>query len=507
MSNSVAAPSPADQGGGPPPLPHRRPRVREVSSRFMSPSPSISSAGDLHSVTLKSPKHSISTKPSPSHRRLLLRPQTPQPEAFCSSSQDNIIPPTVRSSETPFHYAKGETQRRQRKLFKENGFGEQGQGQSQNPKPSTLRSSMSKRQDTPSDRIVPSRFRLPNRQSTHTSSSVTDAAKLLQSINDSEGCQSESESVQGGSCPNSPISSHSRSSVADDNTLSTRPLVRSSSSASCQSSTSSSSLSVSSSSLSSATPSLCTRSLNSFKSIDRGLCKPSPGISVSTEFRALPPQPTGAKVGGELRKVKKPQSAQQDIHSLKMLHNHHLLWRFSNAKAQASMQAQRTEMEKQFFSVGSDISQLRDKVKKKQAELAILQREKALSTILESQMPYLDDWSALEDDYTNSLSGVTTALTNSLLRLPISGNVQVNVKEVAEALDSAVKTADMIANQMQLFMPKTEEMDSLMSELASVVDVEKALVEECGNLLVKTHTLQVEDCSLRGHLMQVGASS
>ncbi|XP_076922244.1 protein ENDOSPERM DEFECTIVE 1-like [Bidens hawaiensis] len=502
MSNSVAAPSPADQGGGPPPLPHRRPRVREVSSRFMSPSPSISSAGDLHSITLKSPKHSISTpapdrstKPSPSHRRLLLRPQAPQQEAFCSSSQENIIPATVQSSETPFHHAKGEsvstTQRRQRKLFKENGFGEQ----IQNPKPSSLRTS--KRTDTPSDRIVPSRFRLPNRQS---SSSVTDAAKLLQSINDSEGCQSESESVKGGSCPNSPISSHSRSSVADENTLSTRPLVRSSS-ASCQSSTSSSSLSVSST-----TPSLCTRSLNSFKSIDRGLCKPSPGISVSTEFRALPPQPTGAKVGGELRKVKKPQLAQQDVHSLKMLHNHYLLWRFANAKSQASMQAQRTEMEKQFFSVGSDISQLRDKVKKKRAELAILKREKALSTILETQMPYLDDWSALEDDYTSSLSGVTIALTNSLLRLPISGNVQDNVKEVAEALDSAVKTADMIANQMQMFMPKTEEMDSLMSELASVVDVEKALVEECGNLLVKTHTLQVEDCSLRGHLMQVASS-
>lgn len=40
-------------------------------------------------------------------------------------------------------------------------------------------------------------------------------------------------------------------------------------------------------------------------------------------------------------------------------------------------------------------------------------------------MPYLYEWSALEEDYTHSLSGTTSALTNSLLRLPVSGNVQV----------------------------------------------------------------------------------
>ena len=50
---------------------------------------------------------------------------------------------------------------------------------------------------------------------------------------------------------------------------------------------------------------------------------------------------------------------------------------------------------------------------------------------------------------------------------------------------------------------QAEEMDVLMSELASIADVEKALVEECGNILAKTHISQVEDCSLRGHLMQL----
>ncbi|GKD06562.1 hypothetical protein Tco_1181536 [Tanacetum coccineum] len=38
-----------------------------------------------------------------------------------------------------------------------------------------------------------------------------------------------------------------------------------------------------------------------------------------------------------------------------------------------------------------------------------------------------------------------------------------------------------------------EEMDSLISELANVNEEGKALVEECGNLLEKTHTLQAEE--------------
>ncbi|KAF5771935.1 putative QWRF family protein [Helianthus annuus] len=129
------------------------------------------------------------------------------------------------------------------------------------------------------------------------------------------------------------------------------------------------------------------------------------------------------------------------------------------------MNAQTTQMESQLFSLGANISHLCDNVKKKQAELQMLQRTKALSIVLDTQMPYPDDWSAVEKDYTRSLDGAITALTNSLLRLPISGNVQVNVKDVAKALNSAVKTADMIAHQMQMFFPKVNDTGMMLNVL------------------------------------------
>ncbi|GKB90770.1 endosperm defective 1-like protein [Tanacetum coccineum] len=365
-----------DQGGGAPPLPHRRPRVREVSSRFMSPAPSSSSTPDLHSVNRPkhspAPERSLKPSPSPSQRRLLLV-RTHEHE-----NHSENIPETVRSMD----FRKPRV-----KLFKENES-----SNNQIPKSTVLRTNKSTRPapGATCDRIVPSRFMLPHRQT------QTDAANLLRlsglsfssaaSTNDTLVSQPESESTQGGSCPNSPISSQQNRTwplpnTTDDNTLSARLFIRTSS-ANCPTSSKF------------YTPSLCSRSLNfqpsqnSFKtSGDTSVCKPpiAASIGAEKENRNLPPQPGGNKAGVDLRKGKKAQCSQEEVHSLKMLHNHYLLWRYANAKAQASIEVQRTEIEKQFFSVGTDISHLRDTVKKKQAELAVLQRIQALSTIVEAQ--------------------------------------------------------------------------------------------------------------------------
>lgn len=42
-------------------------------------------------------------------------------------------------------------------------------------------------------------------------------------------------------------------------------------------------------------------------------------------------------------------------------------------------------------------------------------------------MPYLDEWTDLEGDYSSSLSGATKALQDASLRLPITGNVRVRL--------------------------------------------------------------------------------
>ncbi|KAF2318136.1 hypothetical protein GH714_000599 [Hevea brasiliensis] len=217
----------------------------------------------------------------------------------------------------------------------------------------------------------------------------------------------------------------------------------------------------------------------------------------------LPPVPHAKLAADFSRKGRKILSHQESVHSLRLLHNHYLQWRYANAKAEASIKSQRRETERTIYSLGVKISELYDSVERKRIELGLLQRAKTLCAILEAQMPYLEEWSTLEPDYSISLSEAMQALLNTSLRLPISGNVKADVREVGEALNSAMKLMELIAIQIQSFMPKAEEMDILISELASLSGGERALIEECGDLLYITRKSQVEECSLRGQLIQL----
>ncbi|KAL2473574.1 Protein ENDOSPERM DEFECTIVE 1 [Forsythia ovata] len=492
---------------GVPPLPQRRPRVREVSSRFMSPL--------VQSNATPTPTPSENPRSKSVHRRQ-------------SSRDENHVPETTRSLDTPLiphhtvSYNKSlatnsvttvQKKQQQQRLrhFKENGDQNQ-----QQQAASGVR--LSSRPDTPvaiaTDRFVPSRYRQTphsvNRGNQMNSSSngcsaVTAATRLLQEAtsgsnnhretvdkklsristsryDDSDSCSTAS-SQGSSSCPNSPLFlqttkvrslPEARSSVPDvDKWLAER-----------------------SSNNAGKVTSDCARSLNFSSSVKMGgsLC--------------LPPHPSSCvRLGVDARKGRKVSNHHEDVHSLKMLYNHYLQWRFANAKAEATANAQKREAEIKLYSLGSKISDLRDDVKKKRSELGILQGIKTLSMIVEAQMPYLDAWSALEEDFSTSLSGISNALHNSSLRVPVSGEVQVEVKDLQEALNSAVKVMELIGSHVQRFIPKAEEVDTSISELARVVSGEKALIEECGDLLSKEYTAQVKESSLRGALIQLHRSN
>lgn len=113
------------------------------------------------------------------------------------------------------------------------------------------------------------------------------------------------------------------------------------------------------------TASTCSRSLNwptsstgehSSSSSSSWLCLRANDLTVAhTPSRALlrnqngsaclPPHPSCIKSGADARKGKKFFTHQEETHSLKLLYNHYLQWRFANAKAEASMRAQKVEHE------------------------------------------------------------------------------------------------------------------------------------------------------------------
>ncbi|XP_068638028.1 protein ENDOSPERM DEFECTIVE 1-like isoform X2 [Aristolochia californica] len=503
----------------------RRPRVKQVSSRFMSPVVSSSPYwGDHH---LSSAKPSTETHRSLSAQRRILVAAEDHPLSFADQNR----PETVRSSETPFpaglhgKCALAGQRKRAVKLFKENGEKDLESsrppenthlGKTMNSKlPARLRS----RTDTP---LATPRSNFVNQNHSRTISSAVNsaAAKLLQSslsnvrkdgVQDSgsslrrnlpEQSDDENGTEESSSADNFTVSDFSESETcsissqpgicdspplpAQTTKIRTIPEVRSSMperdllpTVSARFLASEGNVAgdlcrVSSSpcyrSLNSAL-STCQQSFNSIKFVSgsSGLSRTNLGSSICLP----PPHPSQVKSAADAKKGRAGRSNQEDVYLLKLLHNRYLQWRFANAKAEATMNNQRIAAEKMLHSVVAKISEMQDSVSQKQVELRRLKQIQSLSTILEAQMPYLEEWVSLEKDYTSSLTGTVKGLQDASIRLPTIGNV------------------------------KADRVCRTMSELAGVVSRERALIEECSHLLSKTHLLQVEESSVRVQLIHL----
>ncbi|KAK7331207.1 hypothetical protein VNO77_25425 [Canavalia gladiata] len=483
----------------PPPLPHsRRPRVREVSSRFMSPS-------------------------------VQRRPRT---EADPSADEN---------SETPFTIGCSVSQRRQRavKLFKENNNGNEQVPPYPHPHPSKSCSGRigfgsgnsnsnvnatpcASRPDTPTPSIsVSSRYRLTQQHHHYhhhphhhrsISGSASAAARLLQAsgLNQAKANTVSASPQANSACSKDDLSvSCSIQSLPELGDRDRGMLLQST--AEKIGSANGGDLKFH--------PSPLSRSVSLPSSGGEHLlvkgAEKQPPSSVSRQLGygnqlvksgglSLPPVPPQcAKPAVDMRRGKKGSSHQEDVHSLRLLYNRYLQWKFANAKAESTFKAQQIESQKALYSHAMKISEMRDSVNRKRIELELLQRSKTLSTILEAQIPYLDEWSTMEEEYSVSITEATQALLNASVQLPIGGNVRVDVKELGEALNSALRMIETMISNIQRFMPKAEEIDTSISELARVAGGERALVGECGDLLSKTYKSQVEECSLRGQLIQL----
>ncbi|KAF3576269.1 hypothetical protein DY000_02035965 [Brassica cretica] len=161
------------------------------------------------------------------------------------------------------------------------------------------------------------------------------------------------------------------------------------------------------------------------------------------------------------------------------------------SNADVRKQAHKAEAERMFYSLGLKMSELSRCVHKKRIELQGLMRVKAIKEIVEPQMPLLEQWTTLEEEYSTSLSETTEALLNASLRLPLDADIKVETKELGEVLAVASKSMEGIVQNIGQFLPKTQGIESLLSELARVSSREKVAVEDCGVALLKTHSLKI----------------
>ncbi|KAL5139961.1 QWRF motif-containing protein 2 [Glycine soja] len=192
-----------------------------------------------------------------------------------------------------------------------------------------------------------------------------------------------------------------------------------------------------------------------------------------------------------------------DAHTLRLLYNRYVQWRFVNARADATFMVQKLNAERHLWNAWVTISELRHSVILKRIKLVLMRQKLKLTSILKGQISYLEEWALLDRDHSTSLLGATEALKASTLRLPVVEKAIADVPNLKDALGSAVDVMQAMASSIYSLSSKVEETNCLVTEILKVTSKERFLLEHCKEFLSSLAAMQVKDCSLRTHMLQL----
>lgn len=205
----------------------------------------------------------------------------------------------------------------------------------------------------------------------------------------------------------------------------------------------------------------------------------------------------------EIKKGKKAANNIEDVHQLKLLYNRHLQWRYANARTNAALHSQKAKAERMLYNTWRIILDLSDSVTEKRSNLQQLRLKLKLYSIVVNQVTFLDEWASFEREHTNSLTCSIQDLQASTLRIPLTEGARGDIKSVTAAVCSALDVMKAMGASLSSILSKMQGMNFLVSELADVAAREKAMLNECTSVFASSAALQVEEHSLRTHLLQM----
>ncbi|CAE6005550.1 unnamed protein product [Arabidopsis arenosa] len=202
--------------------------------------------------------------------------------------------------------------------------------------------------------------------------------------------------------------------------------------------------------------------------------------------------------------VKKGKKATyiEDVHQLRLLYNRYSQWRFANARAEGVSYIQSLIAEETLYNVWHAISDLRDLVTTQRICLQQLKLEIKLESILNDQMVCLEDWAMLEREHISSLAGAIGDLEANTLRLPLAGGTKADLGSLKLAMSSALDVMQSMGSSIWSLHSQTKEMNKLVSDLAVIAKKENFLLDKCKDLLTSTAVMEIEERSLKTHMIQ-----
>ncbi|XP_062186456.1 QWRF motif-containing protein 2-like [Phragmites australis] len=193
----------------------------------------------------------------------------------------------------------------------------------------------------------------------------------------------------------------------------------------------------------------------------------------------------------------------EEEHQLRLLYTRHLQWRLANAQAGAALSSQTMAAEKTICGAWIAILRMRKSVAIRKLQLQLRLNNCKLMAVMRGQVKYLEEWSSLEREYANSLSGTTQALNATILRLPVTDGAMADIQAVKNAVASAVHVMQTIGNSTSTQVSKLARTNVLVSQLAGVTIQELVLMAQCRELLSTLASMHVKCSSLQGQRIQL----
>ncbi|XP_047952106.1 QWRF motif-containing protein 4-like [Salvia hispanica] len=225
-------------------------------------------------------------------------------------------------------------------------------------------------------------------------------------------------------------------------------------------------------------------------------------IRPSSPTRKLP---SAASVFSFLTDIKHGKKAKhiEDVHNLRLLYNRLLQWRYANARSDDALHSQKVKTEKVLSSVWMEIVAVWDSIIEKKIEIQQLKLKLKLYTILDNQICGLEEWKSTEMDHISSLSWAIEDLQAGTVLVPVIRGARGSIQKIKEAVSLAVDVMQAMGSSLRSVLLKVNRMHSLASDLADVVTEGRAIFDEYESLLIFITELQVEESSLRSHLLQM----
>ncbi|XP_010069847.3 QWRF motif-containing protein 3 [Eucalyptus grandis] len=216
-------------------------------------------------------------------------------------------------------------------------------------------------------------------------------------------------------------------------------------------------------------------------------------------------------MGLDLFKIKKPSShssplspaGAEHVHQLRLLHNRLIQWQYVNAKANAANSKITSQAERNLACAWSSLTKLQHSVLQKKLQMEKEKFQMKLNLILYSQIRPLETWGDVERQHLLAISKTTESLQSIVCRLPLIEGAEVKPRSTSFALRHALDLTTSIKSAISDISPLGDGTVSLLSELANVVGQEKLLLEECLEYLRTISTLEIQERSLTCSMIQM----